>query len=195
MLLKSELRKQQYNVTFFDCSHLAYVIVLWQMQQFMCYYTLCFSFVLFWIQGQFPSTSPRGLSLRGLCKKRVIFWILRYLVFKILSHFKICNGESWNFLECQILKFQYSARKISKSQNSECQILKCHDLVANQWLIITRRNDFNIILLITHYHLLPLKPQLTLSCFSAYSTAGLIVLTIKVNCTSSVTKDYRKKIK
>ena len=40
--------------------------------------------------------------------------------------------------------------------------------------------------------MLPLKPQLTLSCFSAYSTAGLIVLT-KVNCTSSVTKDYRKK--
>ena len=36
------------------------------------------------------------------------------------------------FLECQILKFQYSVRKISKSQNSECQILKCHDLVANQ---------------------------------------------------------------
>ena len=41
--------------------------------------------------------------------------------------------------------------------------------------------------------MLPLKPQLTLSCFSAYSTAGLIVLT-KVNCTSSVTKDYRKKL-
>ena len=39
--------------------------------------------------------------------------------------------------------------------------------------------------------MLPLKPQLTVSCFSAYSTAGLIVLT-KVNCTSSVTKDYRK---
>ena len=35
--------------------------------------------------------------------------------------------------------------------------------------------------------MLPLKPQLTLSCFSAYSTAGLAVLT-KVNCTSSVTK-------
>ena len=42
--------------------------------------------------------------------------------------------------------------------------------------------------------MLSLKPQLTLSCFSAYSTAGLIVLT-KVNCTSSVTKDYRKKKK
>ena len=42
--------------------------------------------------------------------------------------------------------------------------------------------------------MLPLKPQLTLSCFSAYSTAGFVVLT-KVNCTSSVTKDYRKKKK
>ena len=42
--------------------------------------------------------------------------------------------------------------------------------------------------------MLPLKPQLILSCFSAYSTAGLVVLT-KVNCTSSVIKDYRKKKK
>ena len=40
--------------------------------------------------------------------------------------------------------------------------------------------------------MLPLKPQLTLSCFSAYSAASLVVLT-KVNCTSSVTKDYREK--
>ena len=70
--------------------------------------------------------------------------------------------------------------------------IKFHDLVANQWLIITHRSDFNIILLITHHHLLPLKPQLTLFCFSANSAAGLVVLT-KVNCTSSVTKDYREK--
>ena len=35
--LKSELRKQQYTVTLFDCSHLAHVIVLWQMQKFMCH--------------------------------------------------------------------------------------------------------------------------------------------------------------
>ena len=50
------------------------------------------------------------------------------------------------FLECQILKFQYSVPKISKSQYSECQILKFHDLVANKRLILTHRNDFNIIL-------------------------------------------------
>ena len=36
--------------------------------------------------------------------------------------------------------------------------------------------------------------MLPLSRFSAYSTAGLVVLT-KVNCTSSVIKVYRKKIK
>ena len=41
--------------------------------------------------------------------------------------------------------------------------------------------------------MLPLKPQLNLSRFSAYPRAGLVVLT-KVNCTSSVTKDYRKKM-
>ena len=36
--------------------------------------------------------------------------------------------------------------------------------------------------------------MLPLSRFSAYSTAGLVALT-KVNCTSSVIKDYRKKNK
>ena len=41
---KSELHKQQYSVTLFDCSHLAHVIGLWQMQEFMCH---CTSFVLF----------------------------------------------------------------------------------------------------------------------------------------------------
>ena len=50
------------------------------------------------------------------------------------------------FLECQNLKFQYSVSKISKCQYSQSQILKFHDLVANQWLIITHRNDINIIL-------------------------------------------------
>ena len=38
--LKSELRKQQYTVTLFDCNHLAHAAVLWQMQKFMCYCTV-----------------------------------------------------------------------------------------------------------------------------------------------------------
>ena len=31
--MKSELRKQQYTVTLFDCNHLAHVIVSWQIQK------------------------------------------------------------------------------------------------------------------------------------------------------------------
>ena len=42
--VKSELRKQQYTVTLFDYNHLEHVIVLWQMQKFMCY---CIVFALF----------------------------------------------------------------------------------------------------------------------------------------------------
>ena len=42
--LKSEPRKQQYTVTLFDYNHLEHVIVLWQMQKFMCY---CIVFALF----------------------------------------------------------------------------------------------------------------------------------------------------
>ena len=42
--VKSELRKQQYTETLFDCKHLAHVIVLWQMQK-ICVtvpFLLCF---------------------------------------------------------------------------------------------------------------------------------------------------------
>ena len=50
------------SVTLFDCNHLAHVMVLWQMQKFMCYvYCTVFALFSFWIWGQFPSTSPRGL--------------------------------------------------------------------------------------------------------------------------------------
>ena len=73
------------------------------------------------------------------------------VVFKVLigiqkkkKRFVMENREF--FLECQNLKFQYSVSKISKCEYSQSQILKFHDLVANQWLIITHRNDFNIVL-------------------------------------------------
>ena len=62
--LKSVLRKQQYTVTRFDCHHLAHVIGLWQMPNFLC---PCSVFALFhWIWGQFPSTShPEACILKG----------------------------------------------------------------------------------------------------------------------------------
>ena len=45
--VKSDLRKQQYTVTLFDCNHLAHVIVLLQMQKFMC---SCTVFALFYLE-------------------------------------------------------------------------------------------------------------------------------------------------
>ena len=56
--VKSELRKQQYTVTLFDCTHLAHVIVLWQMQK-------CTVFALFYfglIESNFRVEAPGGNS-------------------------------------------------------------------------------------------------------------------------------------
>ena len=82
--LKSELRKQQHTVTLFDRSHLAHVrhVVLWQMQNFMCYSKLlCFILNLraiseykppgacIWrddLSEGFCITSLGGLHLKGL---------------------------------------------------------------------------------------------------------------------------------
>ena len=97
--LKSELRKQQHNVTLFACNHFAHVIVIWQMQKLLCY---CTDFALFYFEwGQFPSTNPLGLLFgeailfRGFFALRVwgtyiwrgsyiegliIFGILRYII-------------------------------------------------------------------------------------------------------------------
>ena len=56
--------KKHYTVTLFDCNHLAYVIVLWQMQKFMCY---CTVFALFYFEfgGNFLVQGPGGLYLEG----------------------------------------------------------------------------------------------------------------------------------
>ena len=52
-------------MTPFDCIHLAHVIVLWQVQKFMCY---CTAFALFYseFEGNFQVKAPRGLYLEGL---------------------------------------------------------------------------------------------------------------------------------
>ena len=92
--MRSELRKQQETETvkLFDCNHFAHVIVLWQMQKFMCYYTVfAFSFCIW---GQFRSTGSRGLifgggnltedffflryEFGGLKFGGAYFWIFRY---------------------------------------------------------------------------------------------------------------------
>ena len=56
--------KQHYTVTLFDCNHLAYVIVLWQMQKFKCYCTV-FALFYFEFEGNFWVQGPRGLHLEG----------------------------------------------------------------------------------------------------------------------------------
>ena len=58
--MKSELRKQQYTVTLFDCNHLAHVIVSWQIQKFICYCTVIVS-QYFAFEGNFQIQTPGGL--------------------------------------------------------------------------------------------------------------------------------------
>ena len=97
----------------FDCNHLAHVIVLWQKIKSLLLYSFCL--VLFWIWGQFSSSSARGLvfggaiyrrvfcvtSLRGLYFERPITWrgntfALRYTNYLnyIILHHVICVWNS-----------------------------------------------------------------------------------------------------
>ena len=62
--VKSELCKQQYSVTHFDCNHLAHVIVLWQMQNILCYCTL-FALIYFEFEGNFQVQAPGDYIWRG----------------------------------------------------------------------------------------------------------------------------------
>ena len=68
--VKSELCKQQYSVTHFDCNHLAHVIVLWQMQKNLCY-CAAFSLIYFEFVGNFQVQAPGGLYLEGRFNERV----------------------------------------------------------------------------------------------------------------------------
>ena len=62
--MKSELRKQQYTVTLFDCNHLAHVIVSWQIQKYICYCTAIVS-QYFAFEGNFQVQAPGGLYSDG----------------------------------------------------------------------------------------------------------------------------------
>ena len=63
--MKSELCKQHYTVTLFDCNLLAHVIVLWPMQKFVCYCTV-FTLFYFEFEGNFQVQAPGGLYFEGL---------------------------------------------------------------------------------------------------------------------------------
>ena len=62
--VKSVLRKQQLTVTFFDCSHLAHIKVIWQIQNFICYCTVIALFY-FVFEGNFQIQAPGGLYSEG----------------------------------------------------------------------------------------------------------------------------------
>ena len=58
----SELRKQQYNVT--RLQSFSHVVVLWQMQKFVCYCTV-FGLFYFEFDSNFQVQAPRGIYLEG----------------------------------------------------------------------------------------------------------------------------------
>ena len=58
----SELRKQQYNVT--RLQSFSHVVVLWQMQKFVCYCTV-FALFYFEFDSNFQVQAPRGIYLEG----------------------------------------------------------------------------------------------------------------------------------
>ena len=91
--MKSELRKQQYTVTLFDCNHLAHVIVSWQIQKYICYCTAIVS-QYFAFEGNFQVKAQGAyIRLRSefgvLYLEGLIFGILQYMQWILLT---ICFG-------------------------------------------------------------------------------------------------------
>ena len=77
--------RQQYTVTLFDSSHLAHIIVLWQMQKFMCHCTV-FALFYFEFESNFQVLG-RAVYRRVSCEfvgltliEGLIFGILHYLL-------------------------------------------------------------------------------------------------------------------
>ena len=73
--VKNELRKQQYKtVTLSDCSHLAHVIVLWQIQKFMLLCRYCF--VTLYLRA-ISKYKPPGTYIRGRFNGGIFAFALR----------------------------------------------------------------------------------------------------------------------
>ena len=58
--MKSELRKQQLTVSLSDCNRLALLMVLWKIQNFICYCTV-FALFYFVFEGNFQVQAPGDL--------------------------------------------------------------------------------------------------------------------------------------
>ena len=88
--LESELSKQQYTVTLFDCNHLTHVIVLFANAKI--YVTVKFLLCFILDLRTISEYRPPGVDLEarfvgflryefgGLMHGEVIFWILRYIL-------------------------------------------------------------------------------------------------------------------
>ena len=82
-------------MTLFDFNHLADVIVLWQMQKFMCYST-AFALFYFEFESNFPVQAPWGLVFgsaiyrRVFCVTSVGVLYLEELIFGILRYQILC---------------------------------------------------------------------------------------------------------
>ena len=95
--LKSELCKQQYTVTLFDWSYLAHVrhVVLWQMQNFMCYSKLlCFILNLKAISEYKP---PGACIWRGDLSEGFLHYEFGVLIFggAYFRNFMVTNQASY----------------------------------------------------------------------------------------------------
>ena len=79
--VKSELRKQQYTVTPFDCNLLTHLIVPWPMQKFMCHCTV-FALFYFEFEGNFQVQALGG------------FW--RGYLMEGFLHYEFGGAYFWN---------------------------------------------------------------------------------------------------
>ena len=96
-------------MTLSDCNHLAHVIVLWQIQKFIYYYTV-FDLFYFVFEGTFPVQAPRGLHSEGRFNKG--FFALQVwgaYIWKSLQVEGLIFGILWyvkcNYTQCYIVYF------------------------------------------------------------------------------------------
>ena len=131
--VKSELCKQQYSVTHFDCNHLAHVIVLWQMQKFLCYCTV-FALLYFEFEGNFQVQAPGGLYLEGRLNERVLglrVWVYIYL-------YIFGGAYTWRGLFSEFYGILNLRQDRSNGLLSQARFLPC---LRYLWTCVTRRGS------------------------------------------------------
>ena len=82
-------------MTLSGCSHLAHIIVLWQIQKLICYCTI-FALIYFVFEGNFQEQAPGGLCSEGWFNGR--FFVLRVWGAYILEGLIHGGAYLWNFM-------------------------------------------------------------------------------------------------